>query len=318
MLAGLSELTDQTVTFALVAAAMVGLNLYVLRRLLAGRSVPSLSTFILGATVLVSQVVFWAGIAYYLEVPTVDGFVILSLAVQFMMVPAGAWFVSLVFEAGEKPVGASGSVWPALLGVLLLANEIMMSWAFAALVAGTLPSNLTAAASFGRALLVASSTAWYYWPMAASMAVLVRWSGLPRGDRWPLYALSLTAAVAPWAFEVPLVGAVAMALAMAGAVALLWFGVTAPGTTWETVRLRMGVAAALIAMAVSWLFSSFLLPPSAGLAPFAVTMVAVMTGELIFLLATLLRNEGTGAATPAPGPTVAAPIAPAAAPSEGP
>ena len=99
--AGLRELTAATVPLAAIAAAMVGLNLYILRRLVAASKVPSLSTFVLGMAVLVSQAVFWAGLAYYLEVPTVDGFVIFSLAVQFMMVPVGVWFVTLVFEEGE-------------------------------------------------------------------------------------------------------------------------------------------------------------------------------------------------------------------------
>lgn len=302
MFAGLSELSGATLPFVAVAAGMVGLNLYILYRLLSGSSVPSLSTFVLGAAVLVSQGVFWGGIAYYLEVPTVDGFVIFSLAVQFMMVPVGLWFVSLVFEAGERPVPTQPLTWPVVLGLLLLGNELMMSWAFAALVPGSLPTDLSTIPSIGQALLVAASTAWYYWPMAVSMAVLVRWSRLPAGDRRALYALTATAVVAPWAFEVPLVGALGMAVVMGLAIALLWNGLTSVVERRESLRLRLGVSVALLAMAASWTLSYFLLPAADGMAPFAAVMVVTMTVELVFLLRAMLRR---GVAEPAgPSPTV--------------
>lgn len=268
---------------------MVALNLYIIYRLLAGKTVPSFSTFVLGAAVLVSQGVFWGGIAYYLEVPTVDGFVIFSLAVQFMMVPVGVWFVSLVFEEGERPVKASNMAWPLGLGLLLLVNELMMSWAFAALVPGSLPTDLASLGALGGALLVASSTAWYYWPMGASMLVLARWSGLGSGDRRALYTLTLSAFVAPWAFEVPLVGAVAMGAVMALAIWMLWRGLLTPEITRDSLRLRTGVVLAFVVMSASWVLSYAFLPSSWGLPPFAIAMVTIMTVELVFLLRTMLR-----------------------------
>lgn len=291
-IAGLQELNAATLPFTGLAAGMIGLNLYIIYRLLAGRVVPAFSTFVLGAAVLVSQAVFWGGIAYYLEVPTVDGFVIFSLAIQFMMVPIGVWFVTLVFEEGERPVRSTRAAWPVGLALLLLINELLMSWAFAALVAGTLPTDLSTLSSMGQALLVAASTAWYYWPMAISMLVLVRWTQLPQGDRSALYALTVTAFIAPWAFEVPLAGATAMAIVMAAAIAVLWKGVSAPGLTRGSIRLRIGVALSFMVMSATWALSYTLLPGSWGLAPFAVAMVAVMTAELCFLLNTMLRHEG--------------------------
>ena len=291
--AGLRELTAATVPLAAIAAAMVGLNLYILRRLVAASKVPSLSTFVLGKAVLVSQAVFWAGLAYYLEVPTVDGFVIFSLAVQFMMVPVGVWFVTLVFEEGERPLNWRVRGWPIGLALLLLVNEMGMSWAFAALVTGTLPTDLASLAAIGQALLAASSTAWYYWPMGVSMIVLVRWAGLAPEDRVVLYALSATAIVAPWAFEVPVVGASAMAGVMGLAFALLWRGFSALPLGGGSLRLRVGAAIALLVMSGTWAISYVLLPPAWALAPFAAVMVAVMTVELAYLLRTLLWREGS-------------------------
>jgi hypothetical protein len=303
--AGLAEITSTTLPFAAVAVGMIGLNLYIIYRLLAGHSVPALSTFVLGAAVLVSQAVFWGGVAYYLEVPTVDGFVIFSLAIQFMMVPVGVWFVSLVFEEGEHPVRAKSALWPVVLALLLLFNELLMSWAFAALVPGSLPAGLSTLTSAGQALLVASSTAWYYWPMGVSMLVLVRWSGLALSDRRALYTLTLSAFVAPWAFEVPLVGACAMAAVMALALAILWHGLQSPNLPRPSIRLRAAVVIAFLVMSASWAVSYLLLPPSWGLPPFAVAMIAIMTAELVFLLRTMLRREGS---VGGPGGPVSTPV----------
>lgn len=305
MFAGLAEITSATVPFAAVAVGMIALNLYIIYRLLAGHSVPAFSTFVLGTAVLVSQAVFWGGVAYYLEVPTVDGFVIFSLAVQFMMVPVGLWFVSLVFEEGERPVRANNAAWPVGLALLLLVNELLMSWAFAALVTGSLPTDLSTLASAGQALLVASSTAWYYWPMGVSMLVLVRWSALGPSDRRALYTLTLSAFVAPWAFEVPLVGACAMAVVMTLAIAILWRGLQSPHLAHSSIRLRMAVVLAFFVMSSAWALSYLLLPPSWGLPPFAVANVAIMTAELVFLLRMLLRRAGS---VDGPGDPVSAPL----------
>jgi hypothetical protein len=57
MVAGLSDLTAATVPVGLVAVAMIGLNLYVLHRLLLDEPRPPVSTFVLGAGVLIAQLV---------------------------------------------------------------------------------------------------------------------------------------------------------------------------------------------------------------------------------------------------------------------
>ncbi len=289
MFLGLDGLDPTTLWLAIVAAAMVALNLYILYRLLRGPSRPELSTIVLGGAILLSQLVFWIGVAYYLESPTDGGFTIFALATQFMMVPLGLWFVTLVFQESENQI-STRSAWPMGLTLLLFGNELAMSWTFAALVPGTLPARIDSLTSAGSAILASLSSLWYFWPMGVSMLVLVRWSRLGGEDRRAVYALSLTAFVAPWAFQDPLVGAVCMAAIMGGGVYILWRGMQFSQVSPRSLYLRAGVGVAFLATSLSWVVSALLLPATWGLAPFAAVMAAVMFTEAYFLIQKLFRS----------------------------
>ncbi len=288
MWAGLLAITPATSWAALIAAGMVALNLYVLWRLLRGTQRPSLSSAVLGVGILVAQLTFWMGVAYYIEVPTVGGFTVFALAAQFMMVPFGLWFASLVFDQSEHPIGG-GRAWAWTLTLLVVGNEVFMSWAFAALVPGMLPAAIDSIAAVGHAVLVSLSSVWYYWPMGVTMLVLIRGCRLDHPeDRGALYALSATAFVTPWAFEVPIVGAIAMALIMGGGIYILWRGTQFTRIPRSSLVLRGEIGAAFLAMGVSWI-GSFLFLPGAGFAPFAGVMVGVMTLETVYLMGRLTR-----------------------------
>lgn len=289
MWAGLLGITPTTSWAAVIAAGMVALNLYVLWRLLRRPEPPSLSSAVLGVGVLCSQLLFWVGTAYYIEVPTVGGFVIFALMAQIMMVPFGLWFASLVFEVSERPVSV-GAAWTWTLALLVLGNEVFMSWAFAALVPGSLPSAITSFASAGHALLTALSSPWYYWPMGVTMVVLIRGCHFEdEQDRQALYALSATAFVTPWVFDVPIAGAISMAAIMSGGIYILWRGTQFTRVARASLILRGEIGAAFLAMGMSWMGSYFFLPGD-GFAPFAAVMVVVMFLETLFLVRRLTGN----------------------------
>ncbi|MCW6167942.1 MAG: hypothetical protein LVQ64_05810, partial [Thermoplasmatales archaeon] len=297
MWAGLLAVTPATSWAALIAAGMVALNLYVLWRLLLGPKRPSISTAVLGIGILLSQLIFWMGTAYYIEVPTVGGFTVFGLAAQFMMVPFGLWLLSLVFEQSEHPIAAGGA-WTWTLALLVVGNEVFMSWAFAALVPGMLPTAIDSFAAVGHALLVSLSSVWYYWPMGVTMAVLIR------GCRFD----DATTFVAPWAIDVPIVGAIAMAAIMSGGIYILWRGTQFTRVSRSSLVLRGQVGAAFLAMGLSWV-GSFLFLPGAGFAPFAGVMVIAMSLETVYLIARLARFGYGRASTSAAGEPASSPMA---------
>lgn len=290
MFAGLTEIAASNLPLALVAAAMVGLNVYILYRLFRDRERPQLSSMVLAGAFLLSQLVFWAGLAYYLETPTVGGFVVFALAAQAMMVPVGLWFVTLVFEESEHPVQRRAA-WPVGLTILVFGNELFMSWTFSALVPGALPASIDSISALGHAIVVSLGSLWYYWPMGITMAILLRWARFSGPDARALAALTATAFVAPWAFEQPLVGTIAMSVLMGAGAFVLWQGMTVRAAAPGSLVLRATVGASFLAMSLSWIGSSLWLPPSWGLAPFAAVMTAVMIGESYFLLRGLLERE---------------------------
>ncbi len=290
MFAGLTEIASSNLPLALVAAAMVSLNVYILYRLFRDRERPQFSTMVLAGAFLLSQLVFWAGLAYYLESPTVGGFVVFALAAQAMMVPVGLWFVTIVFEESENVVQPRAA-WPVGLTVLVFGNELFMSWTFVALVPGALPSSIHSISAVGQVVVVSLGSLWYYWPMGITMAILLRWSRFTGPDARALAALTATAFVAPWAFEQPLVGAIAMSVIMVAGAFVLWQGMTVRSAVPGSLLLRASVGASFLAMSLSWIASYLLLPPSWGFAPFAGVMAAVMIGESYFLIRGLLERE---------------------------
>ncbi|MEM0128619.1 MAG: hypothetical protein QXG65_00410 [Thermoplasmata archaeon] len=315
MLAGLSGFNTATGALALVAAAMVALNLYILRHVTRDPAFPSFSTMVLAVALLLSQMVFWLGLAYYLETPSDGGFVAFALAAQFMMVPFGIWFVTLVFEESEHPIRPRTG-WITAIVLLVFGNELFMSWTFAALTPGALPASIRTVGALGEAAVASLSSAWYFWPMGVSMLVLLRWSRLSRLDAQALAALTLTAFLAPWVIEVPLVGAVGMAAAMGAGLLVLWRAVTRRASSEGDLWRWAGVGGGFLAMSLSWI-GSYLSPAGPfQYAPFALTMTVVMIGESHYLFGTLLRRAKVSGAV-APGrPASPAAVGPSAVPPD--
>jgi hypothetical protein len=291
MVAGLSDLTAATLPLAGVAVAMVALDLYVLDRLLRERPRPPVSTFVLGGGVLVAQLVLWAGVGYYLFVPTVGGFVLFAIAAQFMMAPIGIWFVSLILQQSRRAI-VPGSLPVALaLGLLLFGNEYLMSIAFLPVAPPAFAGTVWFTGNPIEFLAAPLVTLWYCWPMAVTMATLLLWTRLPTFDASALGALTATAFVAPWIAEEPLTGAIAMTLLMtAGLLLLVRSSLQDRRPAEHAARMRLGVALSFGVMSAG-AFCSVLVPSGPGhVLPFACASAGVMIGETTYLARRLLSQ----------------------------
>jgi hypothetical protein len=293
MVAGLSDLTFATLPVGLVAIAMIGLNLYVLYRLLLDRPRHPVSAFVLGGGVLLAQLVLWAGVAYYLFVPTVGGFVLFAIAAQFMMVPIAIWFVALILKQSQRSI-APGSVPIAVgIGLLLFANEYLMSIAFLLLAPPAFAGTISFTGNHVEFFAAPLVTLWYCWPMGGTMAALLWWARLPAVDARAVGALTATAFLAPWIPESPLAGALATAIVMGiGLGLLLQASLVDRHPSVDSAHLRLGAAAAFVLMSAG-AFSSVLVSSGPGhILPFASITAGVMVGETVYLVRRLLAPTG--------------------------
>lgn len=300
MVVGLSDLTAATLPLAGVAVAMIGLNVYVLHRLLRDEPRPPVSTFVLGVGVLLAQLVLWAGVGYYLFVPTVGGFVLFAIGAQFMMVPIGIWFVALILQQSRRAIVPGSWTIPVTLGLLLFGNEYFMSIAFLPLAPPVFAGTLWFTGHPAEFLAAPIVTLWYCWPMGATMAALLWWTRMPRADARALGALTASAFVVPWIPETPFAGAVATAVVMAvGLTLLLRASLEDRHPSLSSARFRLGAAAAFVLMSAG-AFSSVLVTSGPWhILPFACVTVVVMIGETTFLIRTLLSpSEVLPAAAP--------------------
>lgn len=293
MVAGLSDLTPATLPLAGVAVAMIGLNLYVLHRLLRDTPRPPVSTFVLGAGVLLAQLVLWVGVGYYLFVPTVGGFVLFAIGAQFMMAPIGIWFVALVLQQSRRAIVPGSLTVSITIGLLLFVNEYLMSVAFLPLAPPAFAGTIWSTGNPVEFLAAPLVTLWYCWPMGATMGALLWWARMPAADARALGALTATAFVAPWIAEAPLAGAVATTVVMsAGLVLLLMASIADRHPNLQSARVRLGAAVGFVLMSAGAL-SSVLVPSGpAHILPFACVSALVMIGETTYLLRHLLSPPG--------------------------
>ncbi|MFZ0699105.1 MAG: hypothetical protein WAN74_02795 [Thermoplasmata archaeon] len=291
MVAGLSDFTAATMPLGLVAIAMVGLNLYILHRLLLDRPRPPVSTFVLGVGVLVTQLVLWAGVGYYLFVPTVGGFVLFAIAAQFMMVPIGIWFVALILQQSRRAIVPGSLAVAVTIGLLLFANEYLMSIAFLPLAPPAFAGTIWFTGNPIEFLAAPLVTLWYCWPMGVTMAALLWWTHLPSADARAVGALTTTAFVAPWIPESPLAGAIATAVVMSvGLALLLRASLTDRRPTAHSARLRLGAALAFVLMSAGAFSSVLVTSRPWHVLPYASISAAVMIGETIYLVRSLLSS----------------------------
>lgn len=303
--------------FGLLAALMVGGNIFVLMRLLPrDRSSPTLATVILLLGILLMSMALWFSAIYAVLAPGQASTVSVFIALNSMMAVVGLWAVSLLFRAGIKHLPAHGYLWPLAFAMLVVGNELLMGITFVLAQVG--PAPYAAAGWPGLATLVgdAGQSTWFFWPMLVTMTFLVSWLPFTRPERTLLYGFAATAAIGPWIVPDPAIGAVGMAIVMGVTFGLLardlWRRPTAsPRMLW----IALGVTAGFLAMVGGEALAYLLRASIWGAVPFGLGSFIVMSIELFVLARWALEGGGSGPApmaepTARPEPSTSSPTAP--------
>jgi hypothetical protein len=301
--------------FGLLAALMVGGNVFVIIRLLPrDGSRPTLATAILLLGILLMSMSLWFSGIYAVLSPGQASTVSVFIAVNSMMAVVGLWAISLLFRAGTKHLPARGVLWPLAFAMLIVGNELLMGLTFVLALFG--PAPFAAAGGPGLAAVVgdAASSVWFFWPMLVTMTFLVTWLPFPRAERRLLYGFAAASAIGPWVVPNPVVGAIGMAAVMVTTFAFLardlW---RRPMPTARYLWAGLGVTAGFLAMVGGEAFSYILRGSAWAPFPFGLVTYVVMTVEL-FVLARWAMG-GAGAASAVVAPAVVRPDASATSPT---
>lgn len=298
----MSWLTGLDTVFLLTAAAMSGINLYVLARLVPrSGGPPNLARGILVAYILVASSVFWIVLPWALLVPNLTTYYTVLTLMTLPMPAPFVWMMAALFQAEEKSVPAGSSAWAVLVAVALVVNELFMSVSFAVAQSGY-SGNLAG-------LLGTSFNAvWFAGPMISTMTVLLVLVPVTPFERRAFGGLAATLVVGPLLLASPLAGGVAMAVLMTGVLLVLAGSARGP-TRLSPAEGAVGAAmtVAFVAMAAAEV-ASFAVPALAGNAlPYGVASVAVMLGEGWVLVRRGLRARPVPAGAPVPGAATGAP-----------
>jgi hypothetical protein len=293
-------LGESVVPFASLAAGMVAFQVVLLYLFLPREGIPTrprLSRAILIGYLLPATAIMWAVLPGAVLRPSYDSW---WAAIQAMMIPMPApflWFMTQVFQAEERPIDRRGLAWPMLLATAVIANEGLMGYAFAAL-AGA--QGLDAP---GTAFSLSVNSPWFAASMIATMIALILWVPAPTWHRWALGGVAATGLAGPlWLLD-PLTCAFAMGAVMAATALVLVLGIAgAHPVDPASRRLVYAVGAALAVMTFAGVICTVL--PAAGTdgAPLAITGLAVMFAETVYLL-----RRGLGA-VPDPTPPFRLPV----------
>jgi hypothetical protein len=271
--------------FALLAALMVGGNVFVIVRVLPRNGArPTLATAILLLGILLMSMALWFSGIYAVLSPGQASTVSVFIAVNSMMAVVGLWAISLLFRAGIKHLPAHGFLWPLGFAMLIVGNEFLMGLTFVLAQEG--PGPYGAAGWPGLAAVVgdAASSAWFFWPMLVTMTFLVTWLPFSRPERRLLYGFAAASAIGPWVVPDPVVGAVGMAVVMVTTFAFLardlW---RRPVPTARYLWAGLGITAGFLTMVGGEALSYILRSSAWASFPFGLASFVVMTVELFVL-----------------------------------
>lgn len=265
--------------FAAVAAAMVGVTIFVIGAVvLPDRRPPLVTQMLLALSVLLGGTVLLLALLFvFLDPNGSTAWTWVLLAFNFMMmVPVGLWFVTLVIFR-ERRVSPGGWGWPLAIGAATTGSEMLMGLLFAV-------GGATGSLSPLRAVALGLSSVWFFWSMAAVMTALLVWAPLSGAARGASVGIAIAGFMGPWVAEYPLLGGVSMTVLMGGV-----FGVLVS----EVARRRVarGDAGVLVGFSIAFLGMGL---AGAGLAGgsgsdpatvlFGAVMAAVMVGEVGYLV----------------------------------
>lgn len=271
---------SHVVPLAFVAVAMAGVEVYLLTALLPRDGAPvSVTRLIIALSSLVGSGLFLVSLLAAVLYPwSYTAGIGILLAMNFMMfVPVGLWMIGTIVYR-DRPIHATSRVWPVVIGATVVGSEVLMSILFSV--------EIGAATVRLPDLESAFTSPWLYWPMAAVMAALLVWTRPPAREGRAIGALIAVTAVAPWLTVAPAWAGGAMAAVMAFGFIDLFEGlVRRPVVPPGDLRFAIGVGTAYLLMAVGEL--ALVASPSTGVGPavFGGTMLAVMLGEVTWIVA---------------------------------
>jgi len=265
--------------FAAIAIPMIAVTIAVFGLLLrTDRGPPLLTQMLLALTVLLGGTVLLLALLFvFLDSNGTTAWTWVLVAFNFMMmVPLGLWFIGLIVFR-DRRIDRTGWSWPVSFGVATTGSEALMGVLFAF---GGANGNLSVASTFALGL----SSIWFFWSMAAVMAALIAWAPLSAAGRAGAVALTAAAVAGPWVTADPILGALAMSVAMAGWFAYLYRLLRLHRLAAEEVRLVGGVSVAVLAVA-----SGDFLVAAPGCADgaavvFGSAMALAMIGEVAYLV----------------------------------
>lgn len=264
--------------YALAAAGMSAINLYVLLRLFPkGGGVPTLARAFLVAFVLLASSLFWIGLPWALLYPSTYTWI---FAIQLMMPPMTApflWMMAALYRAEERTIGAASWGWSGLAAGALLVNELFMAISFTIATGGS-------AADLGGLVAASLNSAWFAAPMLVTMGLLLWRAPAAAFERRALVGLAAASVVGPLLPVSELAAAIAMAAVMTGTFIVLFeeFG-RRPHLEPSEFRTAIFVAAGFAVMGAGQLAAE--LGGGAGATlPFAVATFLVMLAEAWLLL----------------------------------
>src|SRR5579863_8716575 len=180
------------------AAAMSGINLYVLARLLPrSGGPPNLARAIVVGYILVASSVFWIVLPWALLSPDLTSYYTVLTLMSLPMPAPFLWMMAALFQAEEKTIRPGSTGWSLLVAGALVANELFMSVSFAVAqdgYAGDLPGLL------GNAF----NAVWFAGPMISTMVVLLLLVPTTTFERRAFGGLAGTLVVGPLLLASPL------------------------------------------------------------------------------------------------------------------
>jgi hypothetical protein len=280
MPAPLPSLENLLFPYVELAAFMVGINLYLLRRIFP-RPVPAptLDTVVIVVGLFVVGLGFWGAVIYSVFDPGDASTIAVFLAANSMMAVAGAWLIAVFLRAEEHKVSSTGWPWPSTLALLVVGNELLMGSAFVLAIGGPAGYGGSGALSL---VTNGVDSVWFFGAMFATMVAILLILPLPRPERSALIGFSLTSLVGPWVATDPLPAALGMTAVMAAVLVLITRELRRTPSS-GFVRTSIGILLGFGAMGLGEVLSIANLAVLGGNFPFALATLLVMGGEVALL-----------------------------------
>ena len=271
-------LSSQLVPYAIVAASMVVVELYILIQLLPrSNGPPTLTRMLLGCSVLLGSAGLLMALLAEFTNPTYDSYTAILWAFNFMMMgPPGLWIIGVMIYR-DRRVDPTGWVWPVTIALLATLAEVLMGVLFSVGAGdlGAVPAVLAASLA----------SIWFLWSMGAAMVALIVWIPLPVAVRSLLVGLAAASFVAPWVTAAPLIGALLMTGVMGTtflvALLILNSGSLAIGSHWT---LSYGVFGGFLAMDLTAIGVAMAPTSMPAILGFGLVVAGTMTLEMTILL----------------------------------